>query len=181
VDRLAAEGFVALAPDLFGGTTTADAAEAARLVDSLPAERVTKDLAGAVDYLLALDRVMGDQIGLVGFGPGGVLVLTMAGQEGGKVAAAVPFYPTGQLPHDYAGLQAAVLAHFGEQDTYVPIGTADELADNITAGNGQKPEIVRYPAGHDFFNEDDPLGTFDAVQAGKAWELTIGFLREYLT
>jgi carboxymethylenebutenolidase len=181
VDRLAADGFVALAPDLFGGATTHDSEEAAQLMARLPVERATKDLTGAVDYLLALDSVTGDQIGLVGFCIGGAFVLSMAVQEGGKVAAAVPFYPVGPLPHDYAGLQAAVLAHFGEQDAFVPISVADELADDITAGNGQKPDIVRYPAGHAFFNDDNLLGTHDPEQAAKAWELTIGFLREHLS
>jgi carboxymethylenebutenolidase len=149
-------------------------------MERLPMERATKDLAGAVDYLLALDSVTGDQIGLLGFGMGGALVLSMAVQEGGKVAAAVPFYPVGALPHDFAGLQAAVLAHFADQDDLVPMGVADELANDITAGNGQKPDIARYPAGHAFFNENDLLGTYDPEQAAKAWELTTSFLLEHL-
>src|SRR5579864_5738949 len=53
VDRLAAEGFVALAPDLYGGTTTHNADEAGRLMSELPVDRAARDLAGAVDHLLA--------------------------------------------------------------------------------------------------------------------------------
>ena len=51
-DRLAAEGFVALAPDLYGGTTTHDADEAGRLMMELPVDQAARDLAGAVDFLL---------------------------------------------------------------------------------------------------------------------------------
>jgi len=138
-DRFAAAGFVALAPDLYGGATTHDADEAGRLMGELPIAQATKDLAGAV-----------------------------------------AFYPVGNVPDDYAGLQAAVLAHFGEQDAFVPITAADDLADKIKAGNGQSPEIARYPAGHAFVNDQNLLGTHDREQAAKAWDRTVAFLHEHL-
>jgi carboxymethylenebutenolidase len=180
VDRFAAAGFVTLAPDLYGGRTTHDADEAGRLMSELPVDRATRDLSGAVDYLLSRDDVHGDRVGLVGFCMGGAFVLTMAVREGGKVAAAVPFYPVGQMPEDYAGLQAAVLAHFGEEDEFVPISSADDLAEKIKAGNGQAPEIARYPAGHAFLNDQNLLGTYDKEQAARAWERTVAFLHEHL-
>jgi carboxymethylenebutenolidase len=180
VDRFAAAGFVALAPDLYGGPTTHDAEEAGRLMGELPIAQATKDLVGAVDFLLAHDDVTGDRVGLVGFCMGGAFVLTMAVQEGGKVSAAVAFYPVGTLPDDYAGLQAAVLAHFGEQDAFLPIEAADDLAAKIKAGNGQTPEIIRYPAGHAFVNDENLLGTYDPEQAAKAWDRTVAFLHEHL-
>jgi carboxymethylenebutenolidase len=180
-DRFAAEGFVSLAPDLYGGATTHDADEAGQLMQELPVERATKDLAGAVDFLLARDDVQGDRVGLVGFCMGGAFVLNLAVQEGGKVAAAVPFYPVGPVPEDYAGLQASVLAHFGAEDAFVPISAADELAEKIESGTGQAPEIEKYPAGHAFLNDENLLGTYDADQAGRAWERTVAFLRAHLT
>jgi carboxymethylenebutenolidase len=179
-DRFAAEGFVALAPDLYGGPTTHDADEAGQLMAALPVDRATQDLAGAVDYLLARDDVTGDRVGVVGFCMGGAFVLHLAVQEGGKVAAAVAFYPVGQLPEDYSGLQAAVLAHFGADDAFVPIASADELVARISAGNGQTPEIVRYPAGHAFVNDENLLGTHDPEQAARAWDRTVAFLHQQL-
>lgn len=179
-DRLAAEGFVALAPDLYGGKTTHDADEAAQMMQKLPVDRAARDLAGAVDFLLARDDVQGDQVGVVGFCMGGAFVLTLATQEGGKVAAAVPFYPVGPMPEDYSRLQAAVLAHFGERDEYNPISKADELAEKIKAGTGQEPRIERYPAGHAFMNDENLLGTYDPEQAKLAWDRTVAFLREQL-
>lgn len=179
-DRLAAAGFVALAPDLYGGTTTHDANEAGKLMQELPVDRAARDLSGAVDFLLARDDVTSDRVGLVGFCMGGAFVLTLAVQEGGKIAAAVPFYPAGQLPEEYSKLQAAVLAHFAEEDAFVPISTADDLSAKITAGTGKEPEIRRYPAGHAFVNDENLLGTHDAAQATKAWDRTVEFLREHL-
>jgi len=180
VDRFAAEGFVALAPDLYGGAVTHDAEEAGRLMQELPVERACRDLAGAVDYLLGRDEVQGDAVGAVGFCMGGAFVMTLAAQEGGKIAAAVPFYPAGQMPEDYSGLQAAVLAHFAEKDAFVPLSVADDLAAKVEAGTGRSPEIVRWPAGHAFLNEENLLGTYDPELARQAWDKTVAFLREHL-
>ncbi len=180
VDRLAADGFVALAPDLYGGATTHDADEAGRLMSELPLDEATRDLAGSVDYLLERDDVIGDQIGAVGFCMGGGFVLNLAVQEGGKVAAVVPFYPVGPLPEDYSGLQADVLVIVAENDAFNPPGAADELAARIQAGTGRRPEIEQYPAGHAFVNDENLLGTYDPEQAKRAWDRAIGFLHQHL-
>lgn len=180
-DRFAAEGFVALAPDLYGGSTTHDAGEAAELMQKLPPDQAARDLSGAVDFLLGRDDVVGDRVGAVGFCMGGAFVLTLAAQEGGKIAAAVPFYPVGAMPEDYAGLQAAVQVHFGEGDQFVPLSEADVLAERIRSGTGRDPEIHRYPAGHAFLNDANLLGTHDPAQAKLAWERAVTFLKEHLT
>lgn len=180
-DRLAAEGFVALAPDLYGGATTHDPGEAAELMQKLPIDLAVRDLAGAVDFLLGRDDVLGDRVGAVGFCMGGAFVLRLAAQEGGKIAAAVPFYPAGQLPDDYAGLQAAVQAHYAADDAFVPLAEADALAALILSGTGKEPEIHRYPAGHAFVNDANLLGTHDAGQAKLAWDRAVAFLKEHLS
>ena len=181
VDRLAGEGFVALAPDLYGGRTTHNADEAGQMMQSLPVEQAARDLAGAVDFLLGRDDVVGDTIGAVGFCMGGAFVLSLAAQEGGKIGAAVAFYPVGAMPEDYAGLQAAVLAHFGEEDAFQPDGSAADLAEKIKAGTGKEPTIYSYPAGHAFHNDDNLLGTYDPAQAKLAWERTVAFLEDELS
>ena len=66
-DRIAAEGFVALAPDLFGGKVAHDADEAMKLLTELPVDRAARDLAGAVDFLLAQDSVTSQKVGAIGF------------------------------------------------------------------------------------------------------------------
>jgi len=81
-NRLAAEGFVALAPDLYGGSTTHDSAEAGELMQQLPVQQAARDLAGAVDFLLAHDAVTSMTVGAVGFCMGGGFVVTMAAQLG---------------------------------------------------------------------------------------------------
>ncbi|MGZ6880891.1 MAG: dienelactone hydrolase family protein, partial [Mycobacteriaceae bacterium] len=153
-DRLAREGYVALAPDLFGGTTTHDAAEAGKLMQELPVDRAVRDLGGAVDFLLKHEAVTGSAVGAVGFCMGGGFVLVLAAQQGNRISAAVPFYGVipGDTP-DFSRLSAAVLGHFGENDDFVPPEKVRELAATIEAQAGRAPEFHFYPAGHAFFND----------------------------
>jgi len=185
-NRLAAEGFVALAPDLYGGSTTHDAAEAGELMQKLPVQQAARDLAGAVDYLLAHESVTSQsaterKVGAVGFCMGGGFVLVLAALQGDKIGAAVPFY--GVLGEDYpsfSGLTAPLLGHFGEQDDYANPEAVRSLAARIEAESGVKPEFRIYPAGHAFFNDENHLGTYDAGQAQIAWNRTLEFLRTHL-
>jgi Dienelactone hydrolase and related enzymes len=180
-DRFAAEGFTVLAPDLYGGATTHDREEAARLLRALPVERAARDLRGAVDFLLGHTSVTGDSVGVVGFCMGGGFALVLAAQEGNRVAAAVPFYGLPRIPgYDYRGLTAQVLGHYAEQDTGNPMAAVDEATARIEAASGRKPEIHFYPAGHAFMNDENLLGTHDPEQAGIAWRRTLAFLRSTL-
>ena len=178
-DRFAAAGFVALAPDLYGGKTTHDAEEAGRLMSQLPVDRAARDLNGAVDYLVEHSAVTGDRIGAVGFCMGGGFVLSLAARDP-RVAAAVAFYGVLQEAPDFSGMTASVQGHFGEQDDFIPLDAVHKLTDDITSATGTKPEIHLYPAGHAFLNDENLLGTYDAEQARTAWERTIGFLSDKL-
>jgi len=180
-DRFAAEGFVVLAPDLFGGRTTHDGDEAEKLMSELPPEQAARDLGGAVDYLLANEAVTSEQLGVVGFCMGGGFVLTLAAQQGAKIAAAVPFYSAGPQPDSFDGLEAEVLGHYGEQDDSMPPDEARALADRIAAESGRPVEFLFYPAGHAFFNDENLLGTYNEEAARTAWTRTLEFLRTRLT
>ena len=180
-DRLAAEGFVALAPDLFGGKTAHDADEAGQLMSELPVERAARDLAGAVDFLLGHDAVISSKVGAVGFCMGGGFVLQLAAQQGDKVAAAVPFYGVGPaVPKQYAGLTAAVQGHYGEQDAFYPADSARQQEKQIAEESGADVEFFYYPAGHAFHNDANKLGTYDEQSAKLAWSRTVEFLRSRL-
>lgn len=180
-DRLAAEGFVALAPDLFGGRTAHDADEAGEMMMSLPVDQAARDLGGAVDFLLGHDAVTSASVGAVGFCMGGGFVLLLAAQQGDKVGAAVPFYGVGPaVPDSYAGLTAAVQGHYGERDAFYPIDDARRQEEQIRSESGAAVHFHTYPAGHAFHNDTDKLGTYDAEQAQLAWSRTVEFLRAQL-
>ena len=177
-DRLAAEGFVALAPDLFGGRTTHDADEAGQLMSELPVEQAARDLGGAVDFLLAHDAVTSGTVGAVGFCMGGGFVLLLAVQQDGRVSAAVPYYGVGPaVPQAFEGLTAAVQGHYGERDDFYPADDARAQAEQIRRESGAEVEFHFYDAAHAFHNDTNALGTFSKQDAELAWSRTVDFLR----
>jgi len=175
-DRLAREGFVALAPDLYGGNVAHESKEALRMMQALPVPKGVELLSGAVDYLLARPEVTSETVGSVGFCMGGGFVLYQAAADP-RVSAAVPFYGVilGELP-DFSGLKAEVLGHYGELDANIPVESLDPLREAIKAQSGITPDLRVYPANHAFFNDDRPV--YDAESAARAWESTVPFLRE---
>jgi carboxymethylenebutenolidase len=180
-DRLAAEGFVALAPDLFGGRTTHDSEEAGRLMSELPVDKAATDLAGAVDFLLGHEAVTSNKVGAVGFCMGGGFVLLLAAQQGDRVAAAVAFYGVGSaVPDQYSGITAAIQGHYGEQDDFYPASAARAQEQQIRDESHAEVEFFYYPAGHAFHNDQNLLGTYDPDNAKLAWQRTVQFLHEKL-
>ncbi|MFB9377858.1 dienelactone hydrolase family protein [Kineococcus gynurae] len=179
VDRFAGEGFVALAPDLYGGRVAHDAEEAAGLLRELPVEQAVRDLAGAVDHLLADDDVTSTAVGAVGFCMGGAFVLRLAAQQGMRVGAAVPWYGLPDPGTDWTGLTAPVLGHFGAEDTSVPLTAVRETETRIEEATGVRPEFHVYPAPHAFYNDERPNYRRDSAEL--AWQRTVTFLRAHLT
>jgi pimeloyl-ACP methyl ester carboxylesterase len=80
-DRLAAQGFVAVAPDLYRGKETTEPDEAGKLVMEMQLEQAAKDMAAAVDALLAMPETTGQGAGVVGFCVGGGLALFLASRK----------------------------------------------------------------------------------------------------
>lgn len=176
-NRFAAAGFVALAPDLYGGRTTHDGAEAEKMASELPEGKAVEDLSGAVQFLLEHEAVTSSTVGAVGFCMGGGFVLALAAREGDRVGAAVSFYGVmgGEAP-DFSSLTASVQGHFGEQDDFTPPAAARELMAKIESESGQVPEVHFYDAGHAFFNDENLIGTYSAEDAEVAWGRTLEFL-----
>jgi len=179
-DRLAAEGFFALAPDLFRGETTVQPSEAEQKMMALSMPQVEHDMCGAAEHLRSHDGVEGSGVGSVGFCLGGGLSVWAAARCP-QVTAAVSYYYV--MPHgkpDFSGLRGPVLGHFGTADEFVPIDAAKGLESELRDA-GVEVEFNYYEgAGHAFFNETDRLGTFDAAAADASWERTVSFLRAAL-
>lgn len=176
-DRLAAEGFVALAPDLYGGSTTHDSDEAGELMQKLPVDQAARDLAGAVDFLVDHSAVTSRTVGSVGFCMGGGFVITMAAQLGDKVSVAVPFYGIVQGEPDLSGITAHLEGHFGTGDAMIPMDGLAALEKKITEDSGTAPTFHVYEAGHAFFNDENLMGTYDESAAQLAWNRTLAALQ----
>lgn len=177
VRRFAAEGFVALAPDLYGGATTHDGAEAMRLMQELPVDRAARDLAGAVDHLLGRPEVTSSTVGVVGFCMGGAFVLTLAAQQGERMGAAVPFYGLPDLATDYSGLRAPVQGHYATRDR-IRREDVEATAAKIREQSGVEADVRFYEADHAFVNDERP--SYDEASAHAAWSAAVAFLREHV-
>ncbi len=175
-DRFAAEGFVALAPDLYRGETTTEPDEAGKLMMALNMGQAAKDMSGAVDE--ASVRAGGDRVGVTGFCMGGGLALVAATQRPDKVKACVPWYgliPWPDAQPDWDRLDAAVLGHYAEHDGFFTPAAAEDLEADLK-GRGKDVELVVHPGvDHAFFNDTRPE-VYDAATAGLAWQQTVGFL-----
>ena len=181
-DRFAAEGFVALAPDLFGGTTTHDADEAGKLMQELPVDQAATDLSGAVDFLLNHDSVTSSSVGAVGFCMGGGFVLVLAAREGDRIGAAVPYYGVGGYDQvDLSKVTAPVLGHFGSEDEMASPDVVKQLEQSLQASGSPSVDLrIHEGAGHAFFNDENHLGTYDAELARSTWQDTVAFLKDKL-
>jgi carboxymethylenebutenolidase len=181
-NRLAEEGFTALAPDLFHGEIAEhdEMDKAGHLMSSLPADEAARDMSAAIDELLT--HCTGDAVGVVGFCMGGMLTFRIAALEGDRVAAAVPFYGAllGEDETTFTGLTAAVQGHFAEDDAFFPADACVALGDRLRS-MGREISITVYPGtGHGFTNEENPIGNFDEAATAIAWASTLDFLRENL-
>ncbi len=175
-DRLAGEGFVALAPDLYDGAVATTRQEAESFMRRMDKDAARKMLNTAVKDLAAHPALNRPAIGVVGFSMGGNYALSLACKKPKQIAAAVTFYGTGG--GKFAAAQAAFLGHFAENDEFEPGADVLELENSIRQA-GKPVTFYTYPgARHWFFEPDRP--EFDPSAAQLAWERTAAFLREEL-
>jgi carboxymethylenebutenolidase len=183
-DRLAGQGFVALAPDLYHGELAGhdEMDKAGRLMTELPPERAAKDMSGAIDYLVGHDAVTGDGVGAIGFCMGGMLTLLVAAMRGDKVAAAMPFYgfPPPDNEPDWSGLTAVVRGHMANPDDFFAPEAAAALQDKLV-GMGKDVAFTVHDAGHAFMNETNAIGTHDADLAARLWPEVYAFFDSQLS
>ncbi|MGI9659531.1 MAG: dienelactone hydrolase family protein [Gaiellaceae bacterium] len=182
-DRLAGDGFVALAPDLYRGELAGhdEMDKAGELMTTLPPDRAAKDMSGAVDYLAAHESVTSDKLGVIGFCMGGLLTLLLAAQRSDRIGAAVPFYgfPQGDAEPDWTGLTATVRGHMADPDDFFTPEAAKGLEAKLQ-GLGKDVTFSVHKAGHAFMNEENPGGTYDPELAAYLWPRVTGFLHTEL-
>ncbi len=179
-DRFAAEGFVALAPDLFRGEKTTEPDEAGKLMMALNIAQAAKDMGGAVAEVAGIAN--GSRVGVTGFCMGGGLAMVLACQRPDLVKACVPWYgviPWPEAQPDWSALDAPVLGHFAENDAFFGPEAVAEL-DAKLAALGKDAELIVHPGvDHAFFNDTRPE-VYDAATSASCWAQTVGFLHNKL-
>jgi carboxymethylenebutenolidase len=181
-DRFAAEGFVALAPDLFHGETTTEPDEAGKLMMALNVQQAAKDMSGAVDFVRDHEASTGGGVGVTGFCMGGGLALVLAAHRPDAIKACVPWYgliPWAGAEPDYSKLEAAVLGHYGEKDDYFSPDKAAALEAKLR-DLGKEADLHVHPdADHAFFNDTRPEA-YNAEESAAAFRETVDFLKDKL-
>ncbi len=178
-DRFAAEGFVALAPDLYHGRSTTSPDEAGKLMMALDIDQTEKDMRGAVQYLLNHESVTSAKVGTVGFCMGGALSL-YAATKNEQVGACVVFY--GGHPSvkpDLENLRAPVLGLYAGKDDFVTPESVRQLDARLSALGKQADIHIYDAAAHGFFNDERPE-VYHPEAAADAWQRTVAFLRDNL-
>ena len=181
-DGYAAAGYLAVAPSTFQrvkpgvelGYTEADMGEGfgyKTAVEALPALGVMQDIQAAIDHAA---KASGGKVGIVGYCWGGLLIWRAACTLDG-LAAAVPYYGGGMTSPEEAARQprVPVLAHFGDQDHWIPLDTVEAFKK---AQPGVQVQV--YHANHGF--NCDQRGSYDAAAAQLARERTLAFFAQHL-
>lgn len=171
-DRLAAEGFVAFAPDLNSGKIAKTIDEAKQIMEELDGQRKYDVVTTAPDFLQNQPGVRKEPISVIGFSMGAAWSLVLAGERPQNIQKIVMFYGAGEA--EYSKMKLSVLGHFAEQDEWEDEKYINAMHNDMQAA-GLNPMFHTYPnTSHWFFEEDRP--EFNAEAAQLAWTRTLEFL-----
>jgi len=178
-EKLAGQGYVALAVDLYRGKVATDAAQAHELMRGLPQDRGIKDLRAAMTYLATRKDVKPDRIGSIGWCMGGGFSIQLAVHDPRLRACVVNYGALPTDPNDLQQIGAAVLGNFGAEDHGITVADVEAFKKAMT--NAQRAfEVKIYPgAGHGFENPNNKDG-YRPEDAADAWMRTINFFKSTL-
>jgi len=177
--KLAEQGYVALAVDLYRGQVATDPETAHELMRGVPQDLALSDMAGALNYLGKRDDVAKEHLGVIGWCWGGGQALELAIRQPGLGAVVVNY---GALPTDPNQLQqifAPVLGNFGADDRGITPSDVHDFEKEMTSLH-RRVDIKIYPgAGHAFMNPNNQ-GGYRPEAAADAWQRTLNFLNKTL-
>ena len=174
-DRLANEGFVVFAPDLFPGKTATTIAEAEALSSSADPNQVKRDILQAAAFLREHSPHQEAPLSVIGFSYGAYFALDLSVTHPELVDSVVVFYGTRpSRAGDYSRSTAKYLGHFAAADPFEPKEFVDQLEMAIRSA-GRSVTFHHYAdTGHWFFESDRP--EYNKAAATVAWQRTLAFL-----
>ena len=174
-EKLAAQGYVALAVDLYRGKVADNPDLAHELMRGVSPDRATRDLQAAYDLLASQPNVKKYRIGSIGWCMGGGYSLDTALAEPHLAATVINYGHLATEPSELKKINAPILGLFGGQDRGI---TPDDVRKFQQAMEqlGKKVEVKIYPdAGHAFENPNNKQG-YRPEDAADAWQRTVDFL-----
>ncbi len=178
-EKLAAQGFVALAVDLYHGAVATNTDDARELSRGVTNDQAIADLTGAFDYLAARNDVDRDHIGAIGWSMGGGYALQLALHQPRLAACVVNYGPLPTDPNDIAQIYAPVLGNFGADDRGITpddVHTFEKTLTNLR----RRVDIKIYDGGGHGFENPANTASYNPQAAADAWARTIAFLNKNL-
>jgi carboxymethylenebutenolidase len=173
--KLADQGYVTLAMDLYRGKVATTPDEAHEIMRGVPEDRAKRDLAAAFDFLKAQKNVKPERIGSIGWCMGGGYSLDVALQEPTLAADVINYGHLAVDENSLKKINAPILGIFGGKDRGIPVEDVKKFEQTLKQ-SGKKIEVVIYPdAGHAFENPNNKEG-YRAQDAADAWKRTVDFL-----
>lgn len=176
-NRMAQEGFVALAPDALSplGGTPEDQDKARDMFGQLDRQQTVNNFVAAVKYLETHPRSTG-KVGCTGFCWGGAMTNQVA-VNSPDLDAAAPYYGSTPAPEDVPKISAKVMAHYAGDDERINAGIP--AFEEALKKAGIEYEIFIYEGTQHAFNND--TGTrYNKQAADLAWQRTTDFFRKTL-
>jgi len=174
-DRLAENGLVVFAPDLYHGRVADTIDGAKELLQALNAggAQAQTEVAEAAAYLNDLAVTNGRGLGVIGFSLGAYYALDLSNAAPQLIDSVVVFYGTGE--DDFSNSQAAYLGHFAADDPFEPQESVEHLQESLRSAE-RSVTVFTYPGTGHWFFEPDRSDAYDENAAELAWERTLEFL-----
>jgi carboxymethylenebutenolidase len=172
--RLAGQGYVCLAPDLYHGKVAENPMQARELMMGLPRDRALRDLKAAVDTLAGMKNVDKNRLGSIGWCMGGGYSLQLALADDRVKACTICYGAVITSPTQLKSLNATVLGIFGEEDKGIPPKAVKTFEEVLKSSGKKIAGIHEFKAGHGFMRPTNPGGAqnpeYREAEAKKAWE-----------
>jgi len=177
--KLAAQGYVALAVDLYRGRVAADDEEAHELARGLPDDRALRDVEAAFAYLAARKDVLSARIGVIGRQSGGWFALQLAIHQPKLAACAVSDTALPTDSGDLSRIRAQILANFGADQRGISANQIEAFKSALRSQD-VRADVKVYPgAGGDFENPADK-NRYRPEAAADAWTRDLAFFSRNL-
>ena len=177
--RLADQGYVALAVDLYRGKVATTPDEAHEIMRGVPEDRAQRDLHAAFQFLSSQADVKKDRIGAIGWCMGGGYALDVALAEPTLAADVINYGHLATDPQSLKKINAPILGLFGAQDRGIPAADVHQFEQALKQ-MGKTIDVKIYDdAGHAFENPNNTAGYREA-DAADAWRRTADFLADTL-
>jgi carboxymethylenebutenolidase len=173
--KLADQGYVALAIDLYRGKVATTPEEAHEIMRGVPEDRAARDLRAAYEFMQSQSNAKKDRIGAIGWCMGGGYSLDVALEEPTLAADVINYGHLASDKETLKKIKAPILGLFGGQDRGITPDDVKKFEQSLK-DLGKSVDVHIYAgAGHAFENPNNKDG-YRAADAADAWNRTVAFL-----